>query len=200
MRTRKAISSISYNSNLFLHNQLNELINLGQVSYWFFINHSAESNEKKDHTHLFIEPARQIQTDDLCRFLVEPVLFGDLPLKTMPFVSSVFSDWFFYCLHDPVYLQSKGLHREYVYSKEDFRASDPDILDYMIMGLNDLELSGMQKVQAAVSEGLSFRDMVHRGQVPLEQFQNYEAVFRYLSNDRSDRAVVDAIIKNKGNE
>lgn len=195
MKTRKSISSISYNTTAFLRDRLNELISLGHISYYFFIEHNAESNEKKDHTHLFLEPAKQIQTDDICKFLIQPDPFNHgLPLKTMPFMSSHFSDWYLYVLHDPVYLSSKGLHREYSYRKEFIEASDPDILDYLVMEISNLEVTGMDKILSAVQSGHSFRDMVMRGQVPIEQFRNYEQVYHFLSGDDSEWALLKKLL------
>ena len=55
MRTSKTISTISYNTKDFLEFKLMELMDSGDISDWFFIQHFAEEDEKKDHIHLWVK-------------------------------------------------------------------------------------------------------------------------------------------------
>ena len=120
MKTRLPIATITYNTDEYLQLKLNELIKARIISLWFYINHKAEDDEKKDHKHLYIVPAKTIQTDDLCDELIE-YNGSDKPLKCLRFVNSKsFSDWFMYVLHDEGYLLSKGQKRKYHYNRDKF--------------------------------------------------------------------------------
>ena len=96
MRTSKPFSTITYNSPDFLKKKMNELIISGDVSFWCFIKHKAEIDEKKDHIHLYVVPAVMFQTDCLKLHLQEPD-----PGKAGQFLtcissrsSKTFDDWY----------------------------------------------------------------------------------------------------------
>ena len=67
VRTTKPIATISFNSPDFLRTKLEELRDAGRISFWAFIEHKPEDDEggKKSHCHLYIEPSKMLQTDDL---------------------------------------------------------------------------------------------------------------------------------------
>ena len=72
MRTSKMISTISYNSLEYLKLKLNDLIDRHIIVFYLFIHHLPESDELKEHTHLFIEPNTTIDTMSIQEFLQEP--------------------------------------------------------------------------------------------------------------------------------
>ena len=60
MNTSRPISTISYNSKIFLDFKLKELVEKHLVSDFMYIIHTAEDDELKDHIHLFLKPNKKI--------------------------------------------------------------------------------------------------------------------------------------------
>lgn len=122
--TRQPISTVSYNTELFLKNTLDNLINQGILDFWVFIKHKPEATDTKTHFHLYMEPADKIDKNTLRKYFNEwdsthpnePL--GILPLQTTN--NKNFFNWYFYTLHDSVYLASKGKEKIYHYEKKDF--------------------------------------------------------------------------------
>lgn len=63
MRTSKPISTISYNSPDFLVDKLEYLKYLRLISYYEFIVHLPDKDDKKKHIHLYIEPNKVLDTE-----------------------------------------------------------------------------------------------------------------------------------------
>lgn len=63
MRTSKPISTISYNSPDFLYDTLIRLNYLKIISYFEFIEHLPDKDDKKKHIHLYIEPNKVLDTE-----------------------------------------------------------------------------------------------------------------------------------------
>lgn len=189
MKTRKPISTISYNTPAFLELKLRELTRAKIISKWFYIKHQAESDEKKDHIHLYLEPAKQLQTLDLNDELIELADDGRAPLKCLDFRSSKFDDWYLYNLHDIAYLARKGQSREHHYKKDDYVVSDTDEFDYMVHEIDMTEVNAMGALIAAMNGGANFTEVVMRGLVPPQLFPQYKAAWDYLLYHRPvDRA------------
>lgn len=180
MKTRLPISTVSYNTDSFLQYKLNELIKAKKISFWSYIIHKAEENEKKDHKHLFIVPSSTVQTVDLQSFFDEIDLSSDKPLKCMDFRPSKFYDWYKYCLHDIAYLFSKGEIRQFHYSKSDFVVSDLDNFDYYILESNVDKPSPYDLIKSALSNGLTWNEFVMYGCVPVQQIQHYKIAWQTL--------------------
>lgn len=110
VRTTKPISTISFNTPDYLAVKLSELTQAKILSFWAFIPHLPEDDEggKKEHIHVYIEPSKMVQTDDIRHELRQPdpnqpnMLLGCLPFK-----SSNFGNWYLYGLHDPLIWQVK---------------------------------------------------------------------------------------------
>ena len=97
MRTTKPFSTISYNTEHFLIDKLNELVRKRVIKFWAFIEHIPEEDEKKKHKHLYMIPNGQLDTDQLDEFFRE-IDIEDVtrpPLGIKMFVSSKWDDWYF---------------------------------------------------------------------------------------------------------
>ena len=188
MRTRKPISTISYNSSSFLTFKLEELRKAKIITLWFYITHQPEEDEKKEHKHLFIIPAKQIQTDELKdEFIEYDPNHPEKPLKCLHFVNSVFSDWFLYSVHDIDYLLKKGQTRKYHYKIEDFVCSDRDELDFMIGEIDLTSDTAFKSMISAIEEGITWLEYIKRGCVPPQQFKNFEAAWFTLTEGKVSR-------------
>lgn len=130
MRTSKPIATISYNTQEFLINQLDALVRNHKISDYMFINHFAESDERKSHIHLWIKPNTLLDTMDLQKHFTElDPKNPTKPLKCIDFQISKVDDWILYSQHFAPYLASKGESREYHYTKDDFVYNDEDTFE-----------------------------------------------------------------------
>jgi len=139
MRTSKPIATISYNSQSFLLSRLNELVRNHRICDWIFINHFHESDESKDHIHLWLKPNTLLDTMDLQEFFTEPDPKNPAKsLKCIDFRVSNVDDWILYGLHLEPYLRAKNESREYHYTKDDFVFCDEmsfeDLFNHALKG------------------------------------------------------------------
>lgn len=175
MRTFKPISTITYVSNEFLESQLNALVNVGDVEFWAYINHKKESETLKDHTHLFIQPIPKLETRDL-QFKENEIM------GTIPYKKSDFGNWYFYSVHNKLYLESKKIEKKYSYSITDFKASDQQAFIGWV-GLLEIEdyLSSSTLVYKTIREAakrkIPFDSLVESGEIPINQINNYETAY-----------------------
>lgn len=210
MRTRKPISTISYNSKPFLELKLGELLlfvkrkkdelaedsdldskKTRKVDFWCYICHKPEDDEagNKLHIHLYIEPTNQIETSSLQQSMEEPDLSHPQlkPLKCLAFRSSKFDDWCLYVLHDKAYLASKGQSRKYHYDYSELVASDPDELLYRYRMIDRSKLLPFQNMLDLQSQGVSFGEFIKYGRVPVPQINAWRSAWYELSGDDLNR-------------
>lgn len=174
MKTKKPISTISYNTRPFLESLLGKLVESRTIANWYAVHHQPEADELKDHWHIYIEPNGQIDT-----MLLEEQ-FGEFDpkhpdklLKCRPFkftrvdIEYHPDDWMLYAIHDPIYLQSKGQSRKYQYKVEDILCRDPDQLHhdyYHAKYQSDVMLEKMRRDE--VKEARSVSDLYYSGRIP----------------------------------
>lgn len=190
MRTAKSISTISFNTPDFLKLKLRELTSAGRISFWSFIVHNPEDDEggKKDHIHLFIEPSKMLQTDDLKQDFAEfDFDKPDKPKTCISFVSSKFNHWYLYSLHDRRYLASKGQSRKFHYVIDDFVSSSYDELLYRVRSIDLLSLSPYADIEDAIDHGLTFQEYFARGTIPIQQIKLYEIAWNLMQSDLLNR-------------
>lgn len=182
MRTSKPISTISYNSEQFLKSKIDYWKGLGLIEYAMWIRHEAEADEKKAHYHVFMRPAKLIQTmdfeNDSCE--IDP-LNPDKPFKMIGFRVSKENDWLLYSIHDPLYLAEKGLQREFCYSFDDIITTCHDTLNDIISHLNDDRKGRLEyRLMDCIKREMTWQQIVSSGIIPLRQLSGakllYEAV------------------------
>lgn len=176
MKTRKPIATISFNTKPFLLGKLKELVEGGILEYWQVIEHEPEPDEVSDeaghkkHWHVYMEPARQIQTTDLRTMFQEPDPTNVKPLGCLQIVSSKFADWYLYGLHDPAYLMSKKQSRVYTYEPEQMIASDDGDMQQKVASIDrgasntyltirEYQLAGRDFAEYMVGECIAVRDV-----------------------------------------
>lgn len=106
MATQKPISTISYNSELFLKEKLDAWLAAHIIQNYMYIKHKGEDGDK-DHIHLRVEPNKKLDPMDLQEELNEFVLGNKKPLGCRPFRPSFEEDWILYAVHDKDYLRLK---------------------------------------------------------------------------------------------
>lgn len=191
MRTTKPISTISFNSVEFLRLKLRELQKAGRISFWAFIVHKAEDDEggKKEHAHVYIEPSKMLQSDDIKTALKEfDPERPEKPKGCISFNSSKFDPWYLYALHDKRYLASKGQSRRFHYLHEDIQTSDEDDLTFKARSIDMVSLSPYADMEDAQKQGFTWAEYFSRGTVPLPQVASFEKAWYMLLQAATDRA------------
>ena len=191
MRTTKAIATISFNTPEFLELKLKELTAAKKISFWAFIVHQPEDDEggKKQHIHLFAEPSRMLQTDDLKSELMEyDPSSPSKPRGCISWISSKFDPWYMYILHDRKYLASKGQSRIFTYEPEEIISSDYDDLIARVRSIDMLSLSPYSDMESALKQGITWGEYFARGTVPIAQVSIYEKAWFLLRDTITERA------------
>lgn len=188
MITRTAVSTISYNTDHFLIEKLNEKVSLGEIEFFCFINHLPEEDEKKAHKHLFLIPSSTVDTFSLQKFFLEiDITNPDLPpLGCIMFKHSKFSDWYMYALHDKDYLASKCMERKYHYSKDDIFCSSVDYMNELIHTSDFSKFKSFAKFRDAVNADVSFRDLFNNGFIPVQQIIQWRKAYNLLKFNDMD--------------
>lgn len=190
MNTAKPISTISFNTPEFLKLALDDLIDAGILSFYAYIVHKPEDDEggTKQHIHLYAEPSKRMQTDNLKEHLAE---FDpdkpDKPKGCISWISSKFDHWYLYALHDKRYLAMKGQSRHFHYSHEEIQTSDVDDLNFKVRMIDMLALSPYSAMQDAQKNGVTWQEFFARGTVPINQVVLYEKAWNLLSQVSTDR-------------
>lgn len=191
MRTTKPISTISFNTPDFLKLKLNELLKAGRLSFWAFIVHQPEDDEggRKVHCHVYIEPSKMLQSDDLKAELKEfDPEHPDKPRGCITFKSSKFDPWYLYAIHDKRYLASKGLSRRIHYTHDEILTSDDDDLTFKARSIDMVSLSPYADMEDAQRQGFTWAEYFARGTVPLPQVALFERAWNLLTQVRTYRA------------
>ncbi len=204
MKTRKPFATISYNTPLFLDRILHDMLEKGIIEFYAFIEHLPEDDETKKHIHLYVEPNGEINTLSFCDKLKQPDVNNpdSPPLGCIRCVSSRFSDWYMYSLHDVDYLATKLETRKYHYSNEDFWLSNTDVFKELIHTSDLTKYKAFKKFRECVESGQSFRDLFSNGFIPVQQINQYERAYyllrgesmpvRTYRNGRKGHELVDA--------
>lgn len=191
MRTTKPISTISFNTPGFLELKLNELLKAGRLSFWAFILHKPEDDEggKKNHFHVYVEPSKMLQTDDLRSELKEfDPLNPNKSLGCISWNSSKFDHWYLYALHDTRYLASKGQSRRFHYKHENIITSDSDDLLFKAKSIDLVSLSPYADMEDAQKNGITWAEYFSRGTIPLPQISMFEKAWNLLLQRGTYRA------------
>lgn len=182
MRTSRPISTIWYGSEEFLKMKLDGLIISGDLTFYTYVKHLKEEDEKKDHIHVYMVPDGQLDTSSLNNELTEYDLTNVLPVRPLPYKFSKFDDWYLYDSHNVSYLASKGQTRKYHYSQSDFKSSNDDYLNELIHTIDLSKINRLEVVINAAEQGLSFTELVKTGQVPIQLFNQYKQAFELIKS------------------
>ena len=180
MKTRRAISTISFNSPEWLRSVLERLVEAGVIEYAHWIAHLPESDEKKAHLHLFLQPSHAVDTAALRHEFEEPDPAENVPRGTLPFTPSKFSDWYLYGIHDVSYLESRGLSRQHIYCPDDVQSTCLDMLKEQASLIDQLKFRTAWHLRRMVDDCASWDDVMLSGVVPIPQFRYWQAYYMSL--------------------
>lgn len=179
MLTTRTISTIHYCEPILLKNILDNLIDKNIISFYAFVSHFKESDETKNHIHLFMEPSKRVDTIVLRNEFDIPVM-NEKPIRCLPIVCSKFGDWFMYGCHDKAYLLSLGQSREFHYSINDFVCSDFDYFNELIHKIDRSRLNANQVIIDALENNIPFSQLLRNGQVPVQQINQWKLMYELL--------------------
>jgi len=182
--TRRPISTISFNTPEYLDMKCKELLEDEIIQTYIYIFHHAEQDTKKDHIHLYLSPARNIDPMKIRKLFIEPCLDKRGDLGCLPFNPSKLCDWFLYALHNPIYLLRKGLSRVNVYNISQFVSNEShEYLEQVYHdSLEQFEDSRISLFLSRLDNGASLGELLASGLVPPNQVVFYEKL--YKSNAR----------------
>ena len=189
MRTSKPISTISYNSDTFIKNKIEEWKNCGFIEFGMWIRHQPDEDNKKSHCHVYLQPAKLIQTMDLENDSIEidPQNI-DKPFKMIAFRVSKESDWLLYAIHDKIYLNEKGLQRNVFYSFDDVQSTCSDTLNDIISRLSDERKGRIEyRILELIDRGLTFSQIVRSGLIPIRYMSSAKIMFEALYSPEYDK-------------
>lgn len=177
MRTSKAFEMISYNTQPFLELKIKELIKAKIISFAFWINHKPDTDEKREHNHVYIIPSKLIQTDDIQDEFIEPD--PDQPNKPLKgriertsnydFKTAKWDDALLYAIHDKQYLKNKGLTRNIYYKWEDLKSTDEDRLQALINRITPWADKPVEKLKNSIKNGETrYKALLDAG-IPMQQ-------------------------------
>lgn len=187
VRTSKPISTISYNSEDFLCLKLTELLKAHIISFWVVIFHQPEDDERKGHFHVYVEPSKMLQTDELKDMFIEFDGVNEKPLGVLSFDSSKFGPWYLYALHDKDYLALLGQTRKFHYTDGDFIVCDGDEMLQRVQRIDWNKLMPKRGIYDAIDAGLSFGAFFARGGVPIQQINQFRVAWDILKEERTYR-------------
>lgn len=187
MRTSKPFSMISYNTRPFLVEKLNELKEGGLVQFWAFVEHLPEDDEKKPHKHLYIIPAKLIDTQRIEKALLEldqNNLLGK-PLGAIFPRSSKFDDWYLYALHDQRYLALKGQKRKYHYNDDSITVSCEDTFRELKSLIDYTAINRMSLIIEKAENGESLAEIIKSCNIPLQLIGQVKQLYDIITSNFS---------------
>lgn len=184
MKTIRQLSNVSYNTLPFFNAKILDLEQRGIIDYAYWIYHTAEEDEEKDHIHFVFKPSKSLDTMDFRQYLFEYDGKNSLPLtctkKFMP--TNSMDDWLLYAVHDTAYLKSKGQWRKYHYEFKDLCSTDRQALKEDWDNINRNKYLVLEWLQQAVVNNIPFFQLVQDGLVPMAQRAQYEFQYNALYN------------------
>lgn len=187
MQTTKLISTISYNTPSFLKGKLYNLVQQGLIEYAHWIWHKPEKDETKEHAHVVLKPNRRLDTSALRNEFLQLVPSEEKPRNVLPFQSSKMRDWILYSVHDKFYLLRKNQNRALCYQKSDLLTTEPDLLEEDWRDAHEGEDGRIKQVIDAARNGISFRQLVEQGIIPINQLFQFERIYQNFYEENTDR-------------
>lgn len=186
MATQKPISTISYNTEIFLREKLENWMNAHIIQAYQYICHKGEDGDK-DHIHVRIEPNKKLDPMTLQEELREYQFGKDKPLGCRPFRPSKEEDWFLYAVHDPDYLRLK-------YNGGEKGEKLPyDWHDIVVPEYYDLEIAFIRAKSNLKHTSVNMAARLSQGENPLslimqgENVYTVNAIMRALANNDYQR-------------
>ena len=190
--SKHPLSTISYNSDGFLEQRLEQLKAKDMISHYMYIHHKGETDPQdpdeipeKDHIHLIVFPLKSLDMISLRKKFEEPDPTNDKPLGVRPWhitKENRVVDWELYAIHDPVYLRGKGLKRDYHYQHKDIITDDVDFLGRLIRDIKG-RVSDLELLLGYVEQGAQWHDVAKELFVPMRELKKFKETYIDIQNE-----------------
>lgn len=191
MRTRRIISTVTYNTDMWLAVNMKKWLDCGMIDWAHWIRHSPETDETKSHVHLVIQPAKILDTSALIKetYELDVTQPGKL-LCCQPWrYTASMDDWLLYAIHDEGYLAFKGQSREKHYGIEDVCSTSPEFLREQFKGIDMRKYGLGKRLAEMVAAGNTWETVITSGAIPPAQFRFWKEVYFALGGwSREERA------------
>lgn len=154
-----------------------------------FIVHEGDEDIKKQHKHIYLIPNGRVDTNLLDEYLTEVDPNNIKPLGCMIWRAESlknFGDAYLYYLHDPTYLESKGMCRNLHYNHADIYTSDNDQLNEFVRTIDYRKMYGPAYIREAIERNIPFAQLVAEGRIPLQQIRQakeyYNEIMYFYNN------------------
>lgn len=153
------------------------------ISFWAYIQHKPDKDFQKEHTHVFVEPDKSLDTKSFNDKFQEIIPGEALPRKCLNWIPSKFDDWYLYSIHDPNYLRIKGMSRNYNYSISDVWVSDVDEFNYKISMIDYGSICSLNDIIDSACSQMSLAQALKEGIIPPGQWNKYVQLFKAIKYD-----------------
>ena len=164
--TKEPLSTISYNSEEFLKEKLEEWYQLHWIQCYKYIKHKGEDGDK-DHIHLRIEPNKRLDPMTLTEMLREWEEGKDKPKGCRPWRPSKEEDWILYAIHDKDYLKIKyggGEKGEKLpYKWEDIVVSEEYDIEIAYIRARQYLENTCANIMKQIEEGKTAKQLIQEG-------------------------------------
>lgn len=183
MKTSKPIATISYNTEKFLREKIYYWKKQGIIEYGMWILHQPDVDGDKAHYHVYLQPSKLIQTEDLINDSCElDPTNPEKPLKMTVFKSSETNNWILYALHDEKYLTEKGLSRNIHYEANQIESTCEDTFYEMLSCAFDYRNNKLEfRIIEAINQGQSWTNIVSSGMIPIRQMAGARLFYMALT-------------------
>lgn len=167
--TSKPMSTISYNTESFLKEKLDDWVKHHILQSYMYICHKGEDGDK-DHIHLRVVPNKSLDFMNLTESLREFDPTNPRPLGVRDWKASKEEDWILYVVHQPLYLQMKypkDKGEKIPYKWENIVA--PDTVD--------VEVGFIRAMAALEHMAPSIANRLMSGETPYQMISKGENVF-----------------------
>lgn len=169
MATKCPISTISYNTEAFLKEKLDQWVSAHLIQCYMYIKHKGEDGDK-DHIHLRVEPNKSLDPMFLSDQLLEYQKGHEKPLGVRPWRNSKEEDWYLYSVHDDAYLSLKyggGYKGEKLpYEYTDIIVSENYDLESAWIRAKIALKHSSPSIAKAIKDGEKPIDLIMRGEAP----------------------------------
>lgn len=195
-QTTNPLGFISYNTETFLQNKLNELLNNDCISFWSYIKHKGELNNEilkreKEHYHVRIVPKQSIKINSLKDEFKEFVNINTEPLGIYIGIEnqndSIFGFWYLYAIHDKKFLNSRGMKKEFIdYNPNDIITSNQQTLLYLISNIDYNTIYHDYNMKLYAKDGKRFSDLLDENLLQPSDYNIYNNLLKAYHNKSID--------------
>lgn len=167
--TSKPMSTISYNTEVFLKEKLDLWIEQHILQSYMYICHKGEDGDK-DHIHLRVTPNKSLDFMNLSDELKEFDPMHDKPKGVRDWRASKEEDWILYAIHQSQYMKMKyavDKGEKLPYKWEDIKHSDTI----------DVEVGFIRAMAALDHLAPSIANRIMSGETPYQLISKGESVF-----------------------